>query len=68
MRADNWIDVDNVTYYLGRETILGDADTKGMARWRRRLFAFLARNAQSATAFFGIPADRVVEVGIQLDL
>ncbi len=68
VRAGNWIDVENVTYYLGRETILGDASTKGMARWRRRLFAYLARNAQSATAFFGIPADKVVEVGIQLDL
>jgi KUP system potassium uptake protein len=39
-----------------------------MARWRKRLFAFLNRNAQSATAFFGIPPNRVVELGAQIEL
>ena len=40
----------------------------GMALWRERLFAFLARNAQPATAFFGIPPTRVVEIGVQIEL
>jgi KUP system potassium uptake protein len=37
-----------------------------MARWRKKLFIFMARNAQSATAFFGLPANRVVELGAQI--
>jgi len=37
-----------------------------MARWRKRLFVFMTRNAQSATAFFGLPPNRVVELGAQI--
>jgi len=37
-----------------------------MARWRQKLFIFMARNAQSATAFFGLPPNRVVELGAQI--
>jgi KUP system potassium uptake protein len=37
-----------------------------MARWRKKLFIFMTRNAQSATAFFGLPANRVVELGAQI--
>jgi KUP system potassium uptake protein len=40
----------------------------GMARWRKRLFAFVSRNALPATAYFGIPPDRVVELGMQVEL
>jgi len=39
-----------------------------MARWRKQLYAFLARNAPSATAYFEIPPNRVVELGAQLEL
>lgn len=54
------------TYFLSRETILPSA-RPGMALWRERLFAFLSRNAQPATAFFGLPANRVVELGLQVE-
>jgi KUP system potassium uptake protein len=37
-----------------------------MARWRKKLFIFMTRNAQSATAFFGLPPNRVVELGAQI--
>ena len=37
-----------------------------MSRWRKRLFALMARNSQSATAFFGLPPNRVVELGAQI--
>ena len=40
----------------------------GMAAWRDKLFVFLSRNARRATNFFQIPPDRVVEIGIQLEL
>jgi KUP system potassium uptake protein len=57
----------DTTYFLGKETIF--ATTRpGMALWRERLFAFMARNARSATLFFGIPPDRVVEMGAQIEI
>ncbi len=55
------------TFFLGRETLLSSGRGK-MGRWRKRLYAFLARNAPTATAFFGIPPNRVVELGTQLEL
>jgi KUP system potassium uptake protein len=61
------IDPETVTYYLGRETLIA-SDRPGMLRWRKALFAFLSRNARTATAYFGIPADRVVELGMQVEL
>ena len=39
-----------------------------MSRWRDTLFIFLSRNARRATNFFNIPVDRVVEIGIQLEI
>ena len=39
-----------------------------MRRWRKALFAYLSRNARPATSFFGIPANRVVEMGMQVEL
>lgn len=56
-----------VTYYLGRETLLTTGDSK-LARWRKRIFALMSRNAQPATAFFNIPPNRVVELGTQVQL
>jgi KUP system potassium uptake protein len=54
------------SYFLGRETLLPTGRRK-MARWRKGLFAFISRNARPATAYFGLPPDRVVELGIQID-
>jgi KUP system potassium uptake protein len=55
------------SYYLGRETLLATKKS-GMHTWRKMLFAFISRNARSATQYFGIPPDRVVELGMQIDL
>jgi KUP system potassium uptake protein len=38
-----------------------------MSRWRKRLFAVMSRNARSATQYFGIPPNRVVELGAQIE-
>ena len=67
--AQQDIDIDpaQVTYYLGRENVLL-AEHSQMSRWRRRLFAFFARNAVQPTTFFRIPPDRVVELGMQVEL
>jgi KUP system potassium uptake protein len=56
-----------VTYYLGRETLL-TAGTAKLAVWRKRVFSLMSRNAQPATAFFNIPPNRVVELGTQVQL
>jgi KUP system potassium uptake protein len=57
----------DTSFYLGRETLL-DGKGRGMAAWRKRLFRFLSRNARSATDFFSIPPNRVVEIGTQIEL
>jgi KUP system potassium uptake protein len=59
--------LEYVTFFLGRDTVLPTKEA-GMALWRERLFAFLTRNAQPATAFFGIPPSRVVEIGAQIEI
>ena len=38
-----------------------------MARWRKNVFVLMARNARSATEFFAIPPNRVVELGTQIE-
>jgi KUP system potassium uptake protein len=57
----------DTTYYLGRQTLLTTGRSR-MARWRKKLFAFLARNSQSPTSFFNLPPNRVVELGLQIEL
>jgi KUP system potassium uptake protein len=68
----------NTTFYLGRETLIaipssrlikGDGthpEGRRMGRWRKKLFILMTRNAQTATAYFGLPPNRVVELGAQI--
>jgi KUP system potassium uptake protein len=53
------------SFFLGRETLI-PAVHPPMSRWRERLFILLSKNAVSATDFFRIPADRVIELGAQV--
>lgn len=57
----------DTTYFLSRDTILVSTHP-GMARWRKRLFVFLWRNALDAAVFFRLPPNRVVELGMQVEL
>jgi KUP system potassium uptake protein len=57
----------DTTFYLADLTLLA-SDRLGMPAWRDALFIFLSRNARRATNFFNIPVDRVVEIGIQLEI
>jgi len=57
----------DTTFFLSRETLLATKNP-GMAVWREKLFAFMSRNAQGATAFFRIPPNRVIEIGLQVEL
>jgi KUP system potassium uptake protein len=60
-------DVADTSFYLGRETLIPKRGGQGMADWRKFLFRFLSRNARSATDFFAIPPNRVVEIGAQIE-
>ena len=56
------------TYYLGRERLIPNPHSKArLASWRKKLFIFMSRNSRTATEFFGIPSNRVVELGAQLE-
>jgi KUP system potassium uptake protein len=61
------IDVDDVTYFLGRETILVTRK-EGMALWREKLFVLMARNAVRPISYFRLPPERVVELGVQVEM
>lgn len=61
------INLDDTTYYLGRETLLVSGES-GMSIWRKAIFAFMSRNARSATSFFNLPPNRVCELGAQIEL
>jgi KUP system potassium uptake protein len=56
----------DTSFYLGRERLIPTGDSR-MAGWRKKLFIFMSRNARSATEFFGLPPNRVVELGTQIE-
>jgi KUP system potassium uptake protein len=58
---------DTTSFYLGREKLVVTKNP-GMSAWRKIVFAFLSRNSRAATDFFKLPPDRVVEMGMQLEL
>jgi KUP system potassium uptake protein len=61
------LDMMDTTFFLGRETLIPKLGSE-MVYWREILFVAMFRNASSATAFFNIPSNRVVELGSQIVL
>jgi KUP system potassium uptake protein len=57
----------DTSFFLSRETLI-PTEKPGMALWREKLFVGMARNAGSATGYFQIPTNRVVELGTQIEL
>jgi KUP system potassium uptake protein len=57
-----------VSFFLSREKIVPVKAGNGLARWRDRLFAAMARNAGSATDYFNIPTNRVIELGTRVEI
>jgi KUP system potassium uptake protein len=60
------IDLADVTYYVGHETVIGREDGKGLPVWQERMFAVMERNAVHVSDFFSLPTDQVVEIGRQI--
>jgi KUP system potassium uptake protein len=59
--------IARVSFFLSRETLL-PTRRHGMALWRERLFSWMTRNARPASAYFNLPPNRVVELGMQVEL
>jgi KUP system potassium uptake protein len=56
------------SFFVGREKVVVRKDRRGIATWRMRLFVFLQRTMLSATEYFRIPSNRVVELGGQIEI
>jgi KUP system potassium uptake protein len=62
------IDLDDVTYYVGHETVVPRENGKGMARWQEILFAAMGRNAERLSDYLDLPCERVVEIGREIEI
>jgi len=62
------LDLDRVTYFLGRETVIATTHINHMASWRERLFVAMQRNATNATSYFRLPSNQVIELGAQVEI
>jgi KUP system potassium uptake protein len=62
------IDLSDVTYYVGHETVVGREDGMGLPAWQERFFAVMERNAVHVSDFFSLPNDQVVEIGRQISI
>ena len=62
------IDLSDITYYVGHETVVPDEDDKALPRVAETLFAFMQRNSAHLTEYFRLPMDAVVEIGRQVSI
>ncbi|WP_425463372.1 potassium transporter Kup [Methylobacterium terricola] len=60
--------VEDVTVFIGHETVIPKHNHRGMAVWREALFAFMARNGERTGAFFCVPTRQVMEVGTEIEI
>jgi KUP system potassium uptake protein len=61
------LEPESTDYFLGRETVR-PTDRPGMARWREVLYALMVRNATDAATYFDLPEDRVIEIGLRVEI
>jgi KUP system potassium uptake protein len=62
------IDLSDVTYYVGHETVVPGEDEKALPRWVEALFAFMQRNSAHLTEYFKLPVEAVVEIGREVSI
>src|SRR5271170_8530974 len=60
------IDLADVTYFVGHETVTRREDGRGLPRWQEALFAAMERNAAHVTDYYNLPGEQVVEIGRQI--
>jgi len=61
------VDIYSTSFFLGRENLLASGSAP-MMYWRKMLFIFMSRNAWNASSFFGLPPDRVIELGNHVEI
>jgi len=61
-------DCDDVTFYVGHETVLHRTDGAGLPTWVEAVFAAMERNSAHVSDYFNLPRDRVVEIGRQVEI
>lgn len=61
------VDPSKISYIIGRQSLYA-TDLPGMAIWREKIFSIISRNEVSATDYFHLPKDQVVEIGMQIEL
>ena len=62
------IDLSDVTYYVGHETVLSREDGKGLPKWFEASFALMQRNSTHVSDYFRLPSDALVELGRQISI
>ena len=62
------VDLNDITYYVGHETVVSREDGLGLPAWQERVFAVMERNAVHVSDFFSLPSDQVVEIGRQVSI
>jgi KUP system potassium uptake protein len=62
------VDLNDVTYYVGHETVISREDGLGLPQWQEGMFAVMERNAIHVSDFFSLPTDQVVEIGRQVSI
>lgn len=62
------VDMEEATFYIGRATIIPTDEVPGMMLWREKLFAFMSRNAIQPTSYYRVPPQRVVELGLRVEI
>jgi KUP system potassium uptake protein len=62
------LDLSKASFFLGKETILPSREHPGMALWREKLFSMMSNNSRSATAFFSLPPEQVMEIRGQVKI
>jgi KUP system potassium uptake protein len=62
------IDLSDVTYYVGHETVIAREDRLGLPRWAEGIFAFMERNSVHVSDYFRLPHDSLVEIGRQISI
>lgn len=65
---DPIVDPQTVHYFIGHVDLFEGGRRHGMSAWRDRLFIFMARNTEDATAYYQIPAARAMKVGLQVGI
>jgi KUP system potassium uptake protein len=62
------IDPDDITFYVGHETIVPRDDGTGLPHWQQAMFAFMGRNAARISDYLKLPCDHVVEIGREIEI